>query len=580
MVIESTSCKESFEYKEDLEFALRELRQNILRSPPYPSQIVYKNPTSTPPRMTTIVTPTTPSTPKHDYTDPTVFYVCRDYFAPSDDHLSVFIDDELEIIEEILGGALTRVRERDSQQSGLIPTDIIESGSERLAKANKSTNQDTIRIMSCRSSSSVALNSSSSASSSSFSNIKKNKFKRVSFNDSDPEVLIYPSDQSNDDETISKIPFSIDFEDEFKNVLVISDPIIEETKHVNYNNDENNENNNIDVFNDKNNKPGFFKKLFTKPSTTTSTSSISDKIVKSLQSFEKYPDHLIRVYTGNFYPSLHTFKTFIVDESLSFGEFSSMVISSFNLDTDPDAYRYEINLVNHLTAELIPLDLDFSIEQVIELTKREALAFSGHMPREFRKAQKSALKRLRERQNNYSHDRDKATDYVTPFKFILNRTYTRFESVPIYIHVNLSCTELANSSGPTNLILSSIIPSDDNNLNDETKEAKKKWKWYKRFSKSKNHEVKPSPTSSSSNNHLERILLRSTDPIHTLVHNLLETLQVPETIPNIAFEASLPPVHDAVEFPLAMNISVGDALKIRPKLDQSQQVIIIRPVLV
>ena len=70
------------------------------------------------------------------------------------------------------------------------------------------------------------------------------------------------------------------------------------------------------------------------------------------------------------------------------------------------------------------------------------------------------------------------------------------------------------------------------------------------------------------------------DPLHTLIHRLLESLQVPPTLPGIAFEAFLPAIHDAIELPLPVNMPVGDVMRIRPKLDQAEQVITIRPVII
>jgi SET domain-containing protein len=59
---------------------------------------------------------------------------------------------------------------------------------------------------------------------------------------------------------------------------------------------------------------GFFAKLF-KRSSSTQEESEKHQITKSLHSFQDFPDHLIRVYTGNFDSVLGGYKTFIVDEN-------------------------------------------------------------------------------------------------------------------------------------------------------------------------------------------------------------------------------------------------------------------------
>lgn len=487
-------------------------------------------------------TPTTPSHIKHDYLDSKVYYVSRDFFAATSDHLSVFLDDELELIEELPGGAWTRVKERDSQQIGLIPTEILESGAERLAKDNKTTNQDAIRVMSCRAG---------------IENGRRRKGgrKRVSFCESEPDVVHYPPDHTNDH---SIFPFTL--EDDLTAALatceatscdsaIVNETAIETATTATTAN------------NSTTNDKGFLKKLFrrkTKP----------NSVLATLSDFEKYPDHLIRVYTGNLDPLLHAYKTFIVDESLTFAEFTHMVLSTFDLDAD--GFLYELNLVNHLTAEVVALDLDFTIEQVIELTKREGLAFSKRMPRELRRAQRGALKRLKE-SSAATADRDKSTDYVTPFKFVINRVYNSIDNVPIYVHVSLAYA--GGCCCTSDLIISSLFPETDTPA---TNSARDKKKWYQKLVKNKKHEDE----SNTPRQALHRLQIYTKDPLHTLIHHLLETLQCPQTLPGIAFEASLPAIHDAIELPLPINMPVGDVMKIRPKLDQSQQVIIIRPVIV
>ena len=492
------------------------------------------------------ITPTTTSTAKHDYTDPTVYYVCRDFFAATSDHISVFIDDELELLEELPGSTWTRVKERDSQQIGLIPTEILESGAERLAKENKSSNQDSIRVLSCQ------LPTSSTKTS-----LRKIK-KSVSFSEKLPEIVHYPADDTNDH---SIFPFTID--DEISQAVASADATscdILSDDFANFSFDEEQP----ETVTPNPNDGGFFKKLFKKKSKENS------QILESLHDFENYPDHLIRVYTGNFDDLLNGYKTFIADESLTFDEFTQMVVSTFDLDSD--GFFYELNLVNHLTAEVVPLALDFTIEQVIELTKREGLAFSSRMPRQIRKAQKGALKRLKS--NQESGERDKSTDYVTPFKFVLNRIFSSSENVPIFVHVSLACNMTESSSSSSTLIISSLFPETSAAATAAAAEVPPK-KWYQKLLKDK---AKTNETTTSLQS-LHRLQIHSQEPLHILIHNLLGSLNVPETIPGIAFEAFLPAIHDAIELPLPVNMPIGEVMKIRPKLDQSQQVIIIRPVL-
>lgn len=494
----------------------------------------------TPPSNPT--TPTSTSTAKHNYSDPTIYYVSHDFFAATTEHLSVFVDDELELIEELPGGAWTRVKERDSQQIGLIPTEILESGAERLAKENKTSNQDSIRVLSCNSSSSYEQRKS------------RKKRKTVSFCEKLPEIVHYTADDTNDH---SIFPFTLN--DDISNAIAYTDATNCDILSDDFSSLSFEEPEILPVTHDRSaDHEGFFKKLFKRRKPKD-----SETILKSLQDFEKYPDHLIRVYTGNFDSLLHGYKTFIVDESLTFDEFTQMVLTTFALDSD--GFFYELNLVNHLTAEVVPLALDFTIEQVIELTKREGLAFSNRMPTQVRKFQKSALKRLKHSQQ--SGERDKSSDYVTPFKFVLNRVYSPAENVPIYVHVSLAYAMTAASE--TNLIITSLFPE----VQDEEEQQGRVKKWYQRLKKTKTSD-KPMYQS------LHRLLIYTQDPVHQLIHALLTSLNVPQTLPGIAFEAFLPAIHDAIELPLPVNMPIGEVMKIRPKLDQSQQVIIIRPVLV
>lgn len=522
-------------------FPFRAEKVLVLQSPPpqtMPRSRTPSNPT----------TPTTPTTPKHNYNDPTVYYVGRDFFAAKSDQLSVFVDDELEIIEELPGGTWTRVKERDSKQTGLIPTEILESGPERLAKENKTSNQDTIRFMSCKP------NESGTAAAR-----RKNKRKTVSFCESIPDVIHYPADDTNDH---SIFPFTL------------SDEVVDSIAHTDAYEDQVTDDSEATVAGPtvEPEKKGFLSKLFEKKPKGTSDSQ-TKQILSTLQTFEQYPDHLIRVYTGNFDSILHAYKSFIVDESLTFAEFTHMVLCTFQLEMD--SFNYEINLVNHLTAEVVPLDTDFTIEQVIEISKREGLNFSAQMPKELRKAQKSALKRLWKRKdgNDPVVTRDKSSDYVTPFKFVLNRIYTPADNVPVYVHVSLAYT-----SGPEHNSAALLISSLFSNEQTEEKKTKKK-KWFKSIL-GKNSSNDSTSSSSSLKQQVHRVLAMTHDPLHILIHNLLESLQVPSTLPGIAFEAFLPAIHDAIELPLPMNMPVGDVMRIRPKLDQAEQVIIVRPVII
>ena len=541
------SSKDKFKNSLKFDFPFR--AENIAP----PSEMNSLSPNKPPSNPTT---PTGTSCPKHDYSDPGVFYVCRDYFASSAEHLNVFVDDELEIVEELPGGSWTRVRERESQNTGLIPTDILESGAERLAKENKSSNQDTIRAMSCGYESNHLKGH--------FRRKSSKSRKSVSFSETQPEVINYPVDS---DEHLL-FPFALN---EGTAGAIAGTEAIGESPEA------------VDAFESVStgkhtSKKGFLSRLFkasNKPQSEEST-----RILETLKTFENYPDHLIRVYTGNFDCVLHAYKTFIVDETLTFHEFSQMVLGTFQLDAD--GFAYEVNLINHLTAEIIPLDLDFSIEQVIELTKREGMAFSAQMPNQLKKTQRGALKKLQKQlkgsqahnQQQLNH-RDKSTDYVTPFKFVLNRIYGNSHNVPIYIHLSLAYTPDDSEDNERNLILSSLFPIQDSSRN-MTK--KKKKKWFK-FGKKQ-----PESFNSTSNPQIQQVVHRipttTQTPLHVLIHGLLESLQVPASLPEILFEASLPAIHDAVELPLPMNMPIGEVLKIRPKLDPAEQVIIIRPIII
>ena len=83
------------------------------------------------------------------------------------------------------------------------------------------------------------------------------------------------------------------------------------------------------------------------------------------------------------------------------------------------------------------------------------------MPRDLRKAQKGALKKLLARN---SDTRDKSTDYVTPFKFVLNRIYSSSDNVPIYVHVSLAYNSGPEDSGPENLLIQSLFDHVDVDL--------------------------------------------------------------------------------------------------------------------
>ncbi len=495
------------------------------------------------------LTPSSASTPRHDYNDPNIFYVHRDFFATCDEQLSVFLDDELEILEEIPGGAWTRVRERQSGSSGLIPTDILESGAERLAKENKSINQDLIRVHSCF---------STGPDETAFPKPKERR--RVSFAEKSPDVHLFSIESSPD-----TFQFPYLMEDGSNDALAS----VEATLY-DFELGRDQENTPIEAgqspsgpTTDLRQKGGIFSRLAkslklrnSRPKDDVNTES--KQILRSLESFTEYEDHLIRVYTGNFDSVLHGFKTFIVDEAVPLGDFTSLVVESFDLAQD--GFEYELNLINHLTAEVIPLELNMTVAQIIELTKREALAFTASMPKELKKAQKSALKKMKTIVKTGQTEldrRDKSSDYVTPFKFVLNRIYREQTNAPIWIHVHLSGGELSSSTsgrGANNLVINSLSSALRNCRNapevaKKEEDEKKPGLLSKIFHKNK--KKRNGGKQESTIDVIERIRIGCDDSILNLIGSTLEHFGVPSALPGISFEASLPAIHDASKKALA-----------------------------
>lgn len=517
-----------------------------------------------------IRTPSSTATPKHNYHDPDIYYVNRDFFARSDGQLSVFIDDELDIIEEVANSSWTLVRERDSLKSGLIPTDILESGPERLAQENKTRNQETIRLklLDCKSGRKKNTKSHKSCRSES-----------VRFSKSDPEIFYI---ETKLDEMSLNFPYNAQTHEE---AISLADD----------NGEEFTPKQDFTEYDDHTvvNRTGFFKNIFKRNPSSKSSNDLA--VLNVLKDFERYSDHLIRVYTGNFDPILNGFKTFIIDESVQFHHFTALVLENFDLLHD--GFEYEINLVNHLNAQVIPIDLEQTIAEIIEISKREALEFVAKMPKQLKKVQGKAIKRFQKTSLIHT-ERDKSTDYVTPFKFVLNRIIRSNDSVPIWVHVRLATGNenphsTSTTTAPSALILSSLFADISSTSTQSSNHSftlqynngtskKRKSKWWKSLSLFGKKQSSASLRSFGDEdfNLTERIQIDSSDSIHFLIHILLEHLQVPQNLPNIAFEAFLPAIQDTtIELPLPMEMSVGDALKIRTKIDQSQQMILIRPVI-
>lgn len=530
-----------------------------------------------------LMTPSTPTTPRHNYNDPSVVYVNRDFFATCEEQLSVFVDDELEILEETPGGAWTRVREKESKQDGLIPSDILETGHERLAQENKLHNQDLLRRLSCSGEPVRKQN--------------KTDKRKVSFSKGSPDVCLFnPTDFTQD---TFRFPYLM--EEESQDALTTLEATMFDAVA------------NLDSIPDEQRLGGTHdlrsESLFARmikgfrlgsssgASGSSEKDSESKQILQSLQSFPQYEDHLIRIYTGNFDSLLHGYKTFIVDENVPLAQFTQLVVDSFGLGED--GFEYELNLINHLTAEVIPMNLELTIAEIIELTKREALVFSSAMPKELKKAQKLALKRMKRKSADQVIERDKQSDYVTPFKFVLNRIYREGRNVPVWVNVHLAGTpqRLGESGGATssNLVMNSLSESISEGGHPyhhqiKNKDKKKRKGFLARlFKKDKN---KLSSEEASQLDVIERIRIGTDESVFNLISSVLERFGVPSVLPRIVFEASLPAVHDAskfkfksahcnlfslVELPLSMNMTVGDALRIRAKLDPSQQIIQVRP---
>lgn len=71
-------------------------------------------------------------------------YVSRDFYATMDTQLSVFCDDELQLLSDS-DKYWWLVREQTSGQTGYVPSDIVESLDEHVAKMNRLKNQELTR---------------------------------------------------------------------------------------------------------------------------------------------------------------------------------------------------------------------------------------------------------------------------------------------------------------------------------------------------------------------------------------------------------------------------------------------------
>ncbi len=182
-------------------------------------------------------------------------------------------------------------------------------------------------------------------------------------------------------------------------------------------------------------------------------------------------DQSIRVYTGNFAPQSggegeHVLLT--VDESSTMDSVLHEAYVRFFAEAEDDHYDYVLSLVHFESHELLDIDGQYTVARAAELAKAMTLlepSYSAETVASLHKASKGARKRharvmkkcagvlqrplegaqglhVASSQLNrhvmQSIKRDRTTDFVTHYKFVLNRWLgRRKESVPFFVQVDV-----------------------------------------------------------------------------------------------------------------------------------------------
>jgi hypothetical protein len=181
---------------------------------------------------------------------------------------------------------------------------------------------------------------------------------------------------------------------------------------------------------------------------------------------------LLRIYAGNF-TAVNGYKTILVDEDASMAEVADKACDKFGVIGD--GFDYMLSVVHYDSHEILHVAANYSLATVIELAKRATL-LEGQYAETTDKSISRLSRRLRKQQDKSIRlcksalpspsgtglasplfmqslaeelTRDKESDFVTHFKFVLNRWLEGpAPTIPFYLRVQMAVgSTMARSLG-------------------------------------------------------------------------------------------------------------------------------------
>lgn len=360
-------------------------------------------------------------TPKFYKKNEKKLFVLRDFYATAPNQMSIFVDDEVELLDDSDNNWWLV---KDGMHSGYVPSHVLENKLERQARLNKIQNK---LVSKPRDDDLISDNSSDS--------IPLNVEKKVSFSKEIPVHHIFTPDSEEDFNDLSDSDNN-NTAPVRKSALVSGntedmDALIREFLGLKA-------------------APGLEQEKKGKETwiedKTTSKNGFFDKIFNTKQKITEPKIQSLKIYAGNFMPE-KCYKTIKSLETLTLAEICRLAVKKFNLEEDGN--EYELKLVHYKDQKILDKVLCYyPLGTAIEIAKLATIAedsdsYSYETKTSLSKVKSSHLRKLKKmarskdfKKGLYSVGnikRNPHSDFVTNYQFILYRKI----ATETHFHVNV-----------------------------------------------------------------------------------------------------------------------------------------------
>ena len=303
---------------------------------------------------------------------------------------------------------------------------------------------------------------------------------------------------------------------------------------------------------------------------------------------------LFRVYSGNF-TATFGYKTLQVEERASLEDMLEIAKDKFGLSQD--GFKYSLCLVHVDTCEQLPLSKAHDLANIIELAKMATIIEETHAPetkKSLAKLPRSIKRRYETTKKSMSYaatpksqairsssfsclaspvvhlassgnlQRDKRSDFVTHFKFVLNRMLSSSSITPFYMKAlmlngTIQRALLGGITTPNSPILTTGVGSSKSQSNMKNNELN-------------NDEFK--------NGEVTKVQVNTSMTVSDLLKTVLASFNITQRKPDIKYELFLTrkpsDLHGRIY--LSKDLTVLDVLSLKPAIDPSSLILLVQKI--